>query len=248
LKLLIVYGSKGKFFHLKEFGEALTKFGVSYKLVRDIDYIRGFPSKNLRDWFPNKKKFKKLLEEFLPDAVFIDRQSHFGLAIVKEKIPLFILLRGHYWSEYEWAKKTLYKGPIVRMILWFRNRVIEKCFKEATAILPICSYLQNVVKEHHPDQSTSIFFEGVESSRWYPVKGTQLKHPCVGLLQDANWWGKTKEMLILTKVLEALPNVNFYWAGDGPYKDQVLSKQKKYPTPLHLNLLKLFVIHHTMVG
>ena len=34
------------------------------------------------------------------------------------------------------------------------------------------------------------------------VKGMNLKHPCIGLLQRASWWGKTSEMLVLKKVLE----------------------------------------------
>ena len=139
MKLIIAYGSKGKYFHLKEFGEALKKFGVDYRLVKDIEYCRGFPSKNIRDWFSNNKKFKKLIDEFRPDAIFIDRQTHFGIATIKANLPLFVLLRGHYWSELKWAKKTLYKGPLVRTVIWFRNRIVEKCFKDATMTLPLDS-------------------------------------------------------------------------------------------------------------
>ena len=55
----------------------------------------------------------------------------------------------------------------------------------------------------------------------------KLKHPCVGLVQSASIWGKTKEMLILPKVMKAMPNVTFYWAGDGRYKDKVLPELQK---------------------
>ena len=72
------------------------------------------------------------------------------------------------------------------------------------------------------------FFEGIDASRWYEVKGMKLKHPCIGLLQRSNWWGKTSEMLTLKKVLEKMPNVNFYWAGDGPLRDRVLSELDVY--------------------
>lgn len=224
MRLLIAYGSKGKFFHMKEFADALSKFNVECMLVRDIDYSRGFPSKNIKDWFFGNTKFKKLISEFKPDAIFVDRQSHFGLAAIKSKIPLFILLRGHYWSEIIYAKQTLYKGPLVRIVIWFRNRIAEKCFSGATMILPICSYLINVVKEHHPSIPLGVFFEGINADHWYLTKGMNLKHPCVGLLQDANWWGKTKEMLVLKKVLEKMPDVTFYWAGDGPYREKIISE------------------------
>ena len=54
LKILIASGAGGgtakgrigKYFHLKEFGKALEKIGVNHKLVREFDYITGFPSKS----------------------------------------------------------------------------------------------------------------------------------------------------------------------------------------------------------
>lgn len=228
MKLLIVYGSKGKFFHMKEFVNSLEKFGIQCELVKDTDYSKGFPSKNPKDWFFGNKEFKKLIKDMKPDAVFTDRQSHFGLGVLKAKIPLFILLRGHYWSEIDFAKKTLYKGLLMRIVIWFRNRIAEKIFRDATIIFPICKYLEEIVKQHHPNQTTAVFFEGINSSHWYHTEGMKLDHPCVGLLQDANWWGKTKEMLVLKKVLEKMPEVTFYWAGDGPYRQQVLLELENY--------------------
>ena len=56
----------------------------------------------------------------------------------------------------------------------------------------------------------------------------ELKNPSVGLLQDANWWGKTKELLVLEKVLERLPDVNFYWVGDGQYRKKITNRLEKF--------------------
>ena len=228
MKLLVAYGSQGKFFHLKEFSDALQKLGVKTMLVKDTDFSSGFPSKRPQEWFKTNKKFTNLIKEFKPDAVFIDRQSHFGIDTIKSKIPLFVLLRGHYWSEIEWAKKTLYKGPVMRTVIWLRNKTAEKCFRNATAVLPICRYLEDVVKDHHPDQATFPFLEGINAEQWHNVQGMSLKHPCVGLLQGADWWGKTKEMLILKKVMESMPNITFYWVGDGVYREKILLELEKY--------------------
>jgi glycosyltransferase involved in cell wall biosynthesis len=236
MKLIIAYGSKGKFFHLKEFTKSLEKLGVSCKLVKDSDYSEGFPSKKISAWFPNKK-FKKLIDGFEPDAIFVDRQSHFGIDTIKAKIPLFVLLRGHFWLEQEWAKKTLYKGVKDRTVLKLRNKISEKVFRECTAIFPICRYLIDIVKEHHPNQKTHVFFEGIDKEKWYQVKSFELKHPCVGLLQDANWWGKTKEMLVLKNILKSMPNVNFYWAGDGPYRERILEELGKFENFIWLGRL-----------
>jgi glycosyltransferase involved in cell wall biosynthesis len=124
--------------------------------------------------------------------------------------------------------KTLGNNLKTRIVIWFRNRIAEKVFSEATAILPICKYLEDVVKELHPNQNTGVFLEGINSSRWYHVEKMELTNPCIGLVQDANWWGKTKELLVLEKVLEKMPNVNFYWVGDGQYRQKITTQLKKF--------------------
>ena len=228
LKLLIAYGSLGKFFHLEEFSVALQKQNIEVKLVKDTDYSKGFPSKKIKDWFGGNKKFKQLIRDFKPNAIFVDRQTHFALHSIKSDIPTFILLRGHYWQEHFWGMKTLGGNLITRTTIWFRHRITEKCFANATAILPICRYLEDVVKEHYPKQNTGVFLEGIDSSRWYHTEKTELRHPCVGLVQDANWWGKTKELLVLQKVLEKMPEVTFYWIGNGQYRQKITEKLEKF--------------------
>tara|TARA_Y100001936_G_C16062973_1_gene665348 strand:+ start:1180 stop:2244 length:1065 start_codon:yes stop_codon:yes gene_type:complete len=228
MKLLIAYGSRGKFFHLREFADELEKLDVKVRLVHDSEYSQGFPSKNISEWINGDKKFKQLIKEFEPNAIFVDRQSHFALQSVKSEIPTFVLLRGHYWQEYFWGMRTLGKSWKKRIIIWLRNRISEKVFQEATAILPICSYLEGVVKERYPNQNTGVFLEGINSSRWFKTDKMELEHPCVGLVQDANWWGKTKELLEMEKVIEKMPDVNFYWVGDGEYREEITSKLEKF--------------------
>ena len=228
MKLLIGYGSRGKYFHLKEFSDELEKQGITVKLVKDTDYSRGFPSKKISEWFNGDKKFKELIKEFKPDIVFTDRQTHFALHSIKADIPTFVLLRGHYWQEYFWGMKTMGSNFKTRISIWFRNRISENVFENATAILPICKYLEDVVKEHHPKQNTGVFLEGINSQRWYHSEKMELRHPCVGLVQDANWWGKTKELLVLEKVLKKMPDVNFYWVGDGQYRQKITDRLEKF--------------------
>ena len=219
--------SIGKYFHLKEFGDALKELGVDYKLVKETDYVTGFPNKNPKSWF-SKKKFHSLINDYNPDAVFVDRQSHFALETIKAKIPLFVYLRGHYWSEVEWAKKTIYKDPIMKTVLNLRHKIAEEVFEKCNGIFMTADYLDKVIKEHHPNAQTHHFLEGLDTTRWYNSSGMELKHPCVGLVQDANWWGKTKEMLTLDKVMKSLPHVHFYWAGDGQYKEKILEVYNKH--------------------
>ena len=68
-------GRIGKYLHLKDFGEALLRKGVDYKLVYETDYISGFPSKDIKSWF-SKKKFHKLINEYNPNLVFADIRKY----------------------------------------------------------------------------------------------------------------------------------------------------------------------------
>ena len=225
---VLIGGASSKFFHLKEFGENLKKLDIEYKLVHDIEIQDGFPSKKMKNWIPSKKKFEQLIQEFRPDIIFVDRQSHFGLAAIQSGIPLVVHLRGDYWSEIEWAKQTLYKDPVKKTVLFFKDKHANKCFEGASTIVPICNYLKKIVKEHYPEKQVDTLYQGIDPLRWYNSEGMNLKHPCVGLLQGAVIWGKAQEMLILEKVLESMPEVTFYWAGDGPYREKILSVLKKY--------------------
>lgn len=227
LKLLIG-GARSKIFHLKEFSEALSNFGIESKLVLDIDYADGFPSRNVASWFQTNKKFKNLIAEFKPDAVFVDRLRHFALQTVRANLPLLVHLRGDYWSELKWAKETIYKTIPRRIAIKQWEKMGNYCLSKSELLLPICKYLEDVAKNHYPDKKTLVLYQGIDSSHWHQSKKMNLKHPCVGLLQDAKIWGKTKEMLTLTKVMKQMPNVTFYWVGDGPYRDYVLPHLQKF--------------------
>lgn len=225
---LLIGGSTSKMFHLKEFVNALTDLGVDCKLVVDVDIVRGFPSRKVSDWFQTKKKFQQLIDEFKPDVILVDRQRHFALAASKEDIPLVIYLRGNVWKEIEWAKQTLYKSFPKKIALQSWISITKQTFENSSLIIPICQYLEKVAKQYYPNKKISVLHGGIIPSRWYSSKGMTLKHPCVGLLQGADIWGKTEEMLILKDILKSMPNVTFYWVGDGPYRDKVLSVLEKF--------------------
>ncbi|EGP92849.1 glycosyltransferase family 4 protein [Nitrosarchaeum koreense] len=225
---LLIGGSTSKIFHLKEFASALTDLGVDCKLVVDTDICNGFPSRKVSDWFQTRKKFDQLISEFKPDVILVDRQRHFALAASKQNIPLVIHLRGNIWKEMEWAKNTLYKSLPKRIALQIWISIARQTFQKSSLIVPICEHLEKIVKRNYPNKKTGVMYQGISSSRWYPSKGMALKHPCVGLLQGAVIWGKAQEMLVLENVLKSMPDVTFYWAGDGPYRDKILSALGKH--------------------
>jgi len=227
-KLLIAV-DKTRFFYMKQFGEALSNYNVEYMLVDDLGiYSDDRLSNKYFRWIKTPKKFQNVIKNFNPDVVLTERVSNFSSLVIKNKIPLIIFLRGDYWKEVKWGIETLHKSKNEQMEIWFKQKIADKCFNGAKVILPICKYLEKIVKEHYPDKPTEVLYQGIDPKDWHPQKGMSLKHPCVGLLQDAKIWEKTKEMLTLVKVMEAMPDVMFYWAGDGPYRDKVLPVLEKH--------------------
>ncbi|MCV0366659.1 MAG: glycosyltransferase family 4 protein [Nitrosopumilus sp.] len=237
MKLLIA-GFGLRHIHLKGFADTLKKYNIECKVVVDSEIYDGFPSRKIRNWFQTRRKFNNLIKEFKPDAVFIDRQRHFGIAALKAGIPLFVHLKGDYWKEMDMARKTLYKSFPKRIALNQWDKIAKKCFENATVILPTCKHLDNELKKHYPNKKSEIFYQGITPSQWIPEKGMKLKHPCVGLLQGAVIWEKAKEMLTLKKVMESMPDVTFYWAGDGPYRDKILPELERYENFQWLGKLK----------
>ena len=210
--------------HLDIYAKELRERGVECKVVSDRDYVGEFPSKDIRGFFRTRKKFERLISTFKPDVVVIDRMSQFGFEVIKSDIPLFLICRGHYWLQNEWNLKTVYKNWLKGKLVKMRFKVDDQVFQNATAILVHCNYMIDVVKEHYPKQNVHVFQEGIDSSDWYETKGMKLKHPCVGLVQRAHHWAKSSEMLILKKILDKMPEVNFYWAGGGDIEDMILSE------------------------
>ena len=225
---LLIGASSSKIFHLKEFAQNLEKYDIKTKVVFDTDYADGFPSRKISKWFSSNKKFKKLIHDFEPNVIFVDRTKHFALEASKTEIPLVIHLRGDHWAELIMARETLYKSAGKKIAINKWEEIGEECFKNSKLILPICDHLSKITTERYLGKPVETMYQAINVDNWFQKKGMELKHPCVGILQSATIWEKTKEMKILPKVLEKMSDVHFYWAGDGVYRDEVLPLLVKY--------------------
>ena len=225
---LLIGASSSKIFHLNEFAENLEKNNINCKVVFDSEYADGFPSRKIKSWFSSNKKFKKLIDDFGPDVIFVDRTRHFAIEASKTDIPLILHLRGNMWKEFVMARETLYKSKEKKIALNKWEEMGEECIQKSELILPICNHLSDITKEKYSNKKIETLYQGITPENWFQKKGIELKHPCVGILQSATIWEKTKELLILPKILEKMPDVHFYWAGDGVYKDKVLPLLEKH--------------------
>ena len=225
---LLIGASPSKFFHMKEFTQELEKNKITSNLVLDENFVSGFPNRKISNWVSSKRKFNDLINDFKPDLILVDRQKHFAKAAVESNIPVLVHLRGDFWSEIKWAKETIYKGFPKNMIIKKWEEIGKYCFDKADIVLPICKFLEKKVNEEIPKRKTAVMYQGINPNNWFKTEGMKLKHPCVGILQGATIWGKTKEMLLLSKILKAHPEITFYWVGDGPYREKITSVLNKF--------------------
>ena len=237
LKLLVI-GNKDRFVHLEEFLVELNKKNIETKLIYDLDYIGKFFDLNIIKKERNKRKFEYMLKTFKPDIVLLDRISKIARIIISKNIPLWILLRGNYWEEVMWAKKTIYKSKKDIISIQKNEELVDYCFKNCKLVLPISKYLEKEVRKRYPNNNIKLFpADGRNPNHWVHVSSHKLKHPCVGLLQGLNVWGKTKELLILKDVISKLPDVTFYLAGKGTYQDRIIPELEKNKNFVWLNHL-----------
>ena len=106
----------------------------------------------------------------------------------------------------------------------------NKCFRRSSLIMSVSKHLDGIVRDKFPQKPTAVMHQGIDQEAWKATEeeAMGLKHPCVGFVQNANIYEKTAEMLVLSRVMAALPQVTFYWAGDGPYRDIVLKELSKH--------------------
>ena len=228
MRLLIGSGIS-KLVHMQEFSKAVSKFNVECRVVNDREIIDGFPNRKVLKWYQSMRRFDRLIDDFKPDVVLVDRQRHFGIAALKRKLPTMIYLRGNVWHELAMARRTTHKSFPKNLAINELEKLVRINFDGARIIIPISKYLKEIIQERYPNKPICTLYEGINSSIWHYEDGMKLNHPCVGLIQGAVIWDKTREMLVLKKVLEKLPNITFYWAGDGAHAQEILSELQRYP-------------------
>ena len=233
MKLLIAVDRK-RFFLINQFADELRKKGIECLVIDDLDiYDKDEPGNKYLKWIGTPKKFQKIMNDFKPDMIFTERASHFSSLVIKTDIPLIIFVRGedglpHDWSKINWKEQTLETSFSNKINIFTKQKIAKKCYEKATLILPICQYLEKIIRSNCPNKDVHVLYQGINQKDWFSEKGMKLKHPCVGFLQGAEIWEKTKEMLLLPDIMKKMPEVNFYWAGDGPYQKKILPVLEKF--------------------
>jgi glycosyltransferase involved in cell wall biosynthesis len=214
MRLLIV-STKERLAGYNEFSEALASLGVEAICVHSLKYCSLFESKPLNIVpFP---KLLKLVKRFNPDFVMTDDLPNtIDIAkLVNQRVLLH--LRGA-WNEFYWDR-VMYPSLFVRMYTHYVATKSTSSLRKADLILPNSKWLQKQVKQHLPNLPTKVLYVGINAGKWVPSRNTtfNVKHPAVVGVFPFIIYQKVSGLLKFTRVIRKMPDVNFYFAGDGPY-------------------------------
>jgi glycosyltransferase involved in cell wall biosynthesis len=96
---------------------------------------------------------------------------------------------------------------------------VTSSLRKADLILPNSKWLQKQIKQHLPNHPTQVLYVGINAGNWVPSHSVtlNLKHPAVVGVFPFSIYKKVTGFLKFTRVIRKMPDVNFYFAGDGPY-------------------------------
>ena len=221
-----------------KFAEELSRLGVEFKAVGALEAgarelaislgrraSRPGAGAGRREWV-GAGRLREIVGGFEPDCVVTDLQGHFGpAAAAAGGIPLLAYLRGDCWREEEGAAALAPPWKIHRRLAAsLRKKAAGECFRRASLVMPVSRHLDGIVRARLPQKPTAVVRQGIDPDAWDGGGEMDLKHPCIGFVQNANILEKAAEMLVLPRVMEALPHVTFYWAGDGPHRGAILPR------------------------
>jgi glycosyltransferase involved in cell wall biosynthesis len=203
-----------------EFAEALSSLGVETACVSESKYCFLGDSRPLHLIpFP---RILKLIKQFRPDYVMTDFPYYVPYMAKLVGQHVFLHLRGDAWNE-TYLERVTHPSVFQRTYGYYSTEVVILNIKKADLILSNSKWLEEQVKKHLPNCPTQVLYVGINARKWDPSKISRankqfdLKHPAaVGIFAFGNY-DKVSGLLKFVRVVKRMPDVNFYFAGDGAY-------------------------------
>jgi len=218
MKLLII-STVNRLSAYAEFVDALDSLGVNALLVHDLKCCFLSDSKPF-DIIPTPKLLK-LVKQFNPDFVMTDSPYYITHMVKLVNKPVLFHMGGaeqgrtaeRYWDV------AMYPNFFSRVYTLYQAKIISPCIRKADLILPNCRWLEEQVNQFLPNYPTRVLYEGIDAKKWVPNlnKAFDLKHPAVVGVFQYVIYPKVSGLMRFIKVIKQMPDVNFYFAGNGPY-------------------------------
>lgn len=203
-----------------EFAEVLSSLGVETACVSESEYCFLGESRPLHLIpFP---RILGLIKQFRPDYVMTDFAYYIPHMIKLVGQHVLLHLRGDAWIE-TYSQRVTHPSVFQRMYGHYSTEIVVSNIKKADLILPNSKWMEEQVKKHLPNHPTQVLYVGIDSRKWDPSRNLgangqlDLEHPAAVGIFPFNVYEKVSGLLKFVRVVKRMPDVNFYFAGDGPY-------------------------------
>lgn len=203
-----------------EFAEAMSSLGVETACVSESEYC--FLGESRPSHLIPFPRILKLIKQFRPDYVMMDFPYYIQYIAKLVGQRVFLHMRGDAWNE-TYSERVTHPSVLARIYGYYWTEVVISNIKKADLILPNSKWLEEQVKKHLPNRPTQVLYVGINSKKWDPSQNSRankqldLKHPAaVGIFPFGNY-AKVSGLLKFVRVVKRMPDVNFYFAGDGAY-------------------------------
>jgi glycosyltransferase involved in cell wall biosynthesis len=225
MRLLIV-STRQRLAEYGEFVETLKSLGEEAICVCDLDYC--FLGKSKPLYIIPSPRLLGLVKQFSPDFVMTDSPYYTPYMVKTLGRRVLFHMQGaeendlteRYWDV------AMYPSFFARMYTRYLANIITPSIEKVDLILANCKWLEREVKDHFPNRQTRVLYTGIEASKWSISSNSKsdLRRPAVASLFQFTIFAKVLGLLGFMKVIKKMPDVNFYFAGGGPYFDLVKRK------------------------
>jgi glycosyltransferase involved in cell wall biosynthesis len=159
-----------------------------------------------------------LVRQFNPDIVFVDLPLYAPQMAKLTNRKVIYHVPGDVWSEFN-QYRVMSRSIFRRMYNNYLNLVLDKGIQNCDLILANSKWLLNIVKQKIPQHHSDLLYTGIDSEKWVPCPKDPLylKFPAVVGTFDFGIYQKVLGFLKFIRVIRKMPDVNFYFAGNGPF-------------------------------
>lgn len=135
-------------------------------------------------------------------------------------------LRGDPWSELHYDG-AMYPSFLKRLYTRYLESMNDWSIRANYIVFANSKWLKNQIGAHMPSFPTRVLYVGINPKHW-SLKGNResilpfnMRYPSVAGVFQFNQYAKVLGILKFTKVVRKMKDVNFYFAGTGPYFNTV---------------------------
>ena len=223
MRLLLVY-TGDKQAQLEPLVSALRERGAECFAVCRDEFLDGFARR--ASPLPGRAgRLGALLDSFRPDYVILDAPSELWRQAEARGIP-FVVFFWDYEADSQMEageERGALASTRTRLALPRRRKAVYECVRAATLVLAENGIMAEAIRASHPSCRVEVaMYSCIDTEYWKAGGRGDLSRPAVGFMQDARRWRKVDELVaVMPAVVDALPDVSFYWAGDGQFAGKV---------------------------